>query len=170
MPEQSPKPNGVMALLSTLAHSTDKWVQLGTLGLIALSGFGNWLATWNSSDRNKQEIEVSRRVAWEGEQRIREDVRKQVADIHEWMRRSTEEFHQGNEDSAKNRKTLAGILDDIHASQANQTQMLKNQTALLEGQNAAMERDSRILAEINRALAPVTIERAYPSPTPRPKQ
>lgn len=157
----------MVAALSTLAQSSNRWVQLGTLGLIAFSGFGNWVATWNSSDRNKQEIEISRRVAWEGEQRIRDEVRKQVADIHEWMRNATAEFHQGNEDSAKNRKTLAGILDDIHASQANQIRMLQNQTTLLKGQNAAMENDSRILAEINRALAPVTIERAYPSPMPR---
>lgn len=112
MPD-SPKPNGMTAVLSALAQSANKWVQLGTLGLIGLTGFGNWAATWNSSDRNKQEIEISRRVAWEGEQRIRAEVIKQVADIHEWMRNATDEFHKGNEDSAYNRKTLAKLSDEL---------------------------------------------------------
>lgn len=105
--------NGLTGLLTMLAHSSNAWVQAGTLVLIAFSGLGNWVATWNSADRNKTEIEISRRVAWEGEQRIREDVRKQVADIHKWMSDATEEFHKGNADSAANRRMLAKLSDEV---------------------------------------------------------
>jgi hypothetical protein len=106
-------PNGALALLSTLAHSSDKWVQLGTLGLIGLSGFGNWVATWNSANQNRQEIEVSRRVNWEGQERVRAEVVRQIQEIHTWMRNATEEFHRGNEDSAANRKTLKELAEDM---------------------------------------------------------
>lgn len=103
---QTPDKNGLTSVLTTLASSGDNWVKLGTLGLVALSGFSNWVATWNSSDRNKQEIEVSRRVAYEGEQRIREDVRKQVAEIHMWLDQSKTEFHRSTDDAAANRRML----------------------------------------------------------------
>jgi hypothetical protein len=105
--------NGMMNLLSTLAQSTNKWVQLGTLGLIAFSGIGNWVATWNSADRNKAEIEISRRVAWEGEQRIRAEVIAQVHDMHDWMVQARNSFSQGNADSAENRKMLVKLTQDI---------------------------------------------------------
>jgi hypothetical protein len=98
--------NGISQLLSTLAQSGDKWVQFGILALVGLSGFGNWVATWNSGDRNRQEIEVSRRVAWEGQERLKEEVRRQVNDIHMWLREATQEFHKGNEDSAENNRLL----------------------------------------------------------------
>lgn len=108
-PEGQSKRNGALAALTSLAQSGHAWVQFGVIVLIGLSGLGNWIATWNSADRNKQEIEISRRVAWEGEQRIREDVRKQVAEMHRWMQEATEEFHRGNEDSAANRKMLEDL-------------------------------------------------------------
>jgi hypothetical protein len=112
--DPSSKPsNGALSLLSTLAHSTDKWVQLGTLGLIAFSGFGNWVATWNSANQNRQEIEVSRRVNWEGQERVRTEVVRQIQEIHTWMRNATEEFHKGNEDSAANRKMLKELAEDM---------------------------------------------------------
>lgn len=111
-PQQPAQPNAMGALL-TMASTGDNWVKLSTLGLIALSGFGNWMATWNSSDRNKQEIEVSRRVTWEGEQRIREDVRKQINDMHNWMEEAKQEFHKGNEDSASNRRMLQRLADKL---------------------------------------------------------
>jgi len=101
------------ALLNTLASTGDHWVKLGTLALVAVVGIGNWLATWNSSDRNKEEIEISRRVAWEGEQRIREDVRHQIDDIHTWMDQARAEFHKGNEDSANNRRMLQRLVDKL---------------------------------------------------------
>jgi|SRR6516165_12631460 len=104
-PPEQPK-NGAQKLLATLAQSGDKWVQFGILVLVGLSGFGNWAATWNSGDRNRQEIEISRRVAWEGQERLREEVRRQVNDIHMWLREATEEFHRGNADSAENNKML----------------------------------------------------------------
>ena len=93
-------------LLSTLAQSGHQWVQFAVLILVGLSGFGNWVATWNSGDRSRQEIEVSRRVAWEGQERLREEVRRQVNDIHMWLKEATDEFHRGNADSAENNKML----------------------------------------------------------------
>jgi hypothetical protein len=105
--------NGMMNLLSVLAQSTNKWVQLGTLVLIALSGFGNWVATWNSADRNKAEIEISRRVAWEGEQRIKAEVIRQVQDMHDWMEQAQTSFRQGNADSAENRRMLVKLTQDV---------------------------------------------------------
>jgi Flp pilus assembly protein TadB len=105
---------GITSVLTTLASSGNTWVQLATVGMIAFSGIGNWVATWNSADRNKQEIEVSRRVAWEGEQRIREDVRKQINDMHEWMDKAKEEFHRGNQDSASNRQILLKLTEQLN--------------------------------------------------------
>src|SRR5215831_15501129 len=93
-----PPPNGMSSVLTSLAHSTDRWVQLGTLALIAFSGLRNWVATWNSADRNKEEIEINRRVAAEGEARIRTEVIRQVQEIHGWLRESADEFHKDNED------------------------------------------------------------------------
>jgi hypothetical protein len=116
MPETPPNakpPNGMAALLSTLASSSDKWVQLGTLGLIGLSGFGNWIATWNSADRNKAEIEISRRDSWEGEQRIKAEVVRQVQEMHDWMERARTAFSQGNADSAENRKMLVKLTQEV---------------------------------------------------------
>src|SRR5215469_12501250 len=115
-PQPHKSSNGMVQLLTALAHSGDKWVQFGILLLVGLSGFGNWVATWNSADRNKQEIEVSRRVTWEGQERIRQEVFRQVAEIHRWMQEATEEFHKGNEDSASNRRTLAGVVRDMRDS------------------------------------------------------
>jgi Flp pilus assembly protein TadB len=105
---------GLSGVLTTLASSSHAWVQLATVGMIGLSGIGNWVATWNSADRNKTEIEISRRVAWEGEQRIREDVRKQINDMHEWMDQAKEEFHRGNQDSAANRQMLLKTIEQLN--------------------------------------------------------
>jgi Flp pilus assembly protein TadB len=116
MPETPPnaKPsNGMVSLLATLAQSTNKWVQLGTLALIGLSGLGNWMATWNSADRNKTEIEISRRVAWEGEQRIKAEVVRQIQEMHDWVDQARTAFSQGNADSAENRKMLSKLTQDV---------------------------------------------------------
>jgi hypothetical protein len=126
-------------LLTTLASSGSHWVQLGTVALVALSGLGNWAATWNSSDRNKQEIEVSRRVAWEGEQRIKQELVKQVAEIHEWMKAATVEFHQGNLDSAANRKTLGEFKEGLDAFEIRQLSALTNQEKILNNQTKILE-------------------------------
>lgn len=107
---------GIMTVLSTLASSGNTWVQLATVGLIAFSGFGNWVATWNSADRNKTEIEVSRRVSWEGEQRIKAEVVRQVQEMHDWVAQARAAFAQGNTDSAENRRMLIKLsqnVDDI---------------------------------------------------------
>jgi hypothetical protein len=112
MSEQQ-KPNGIAALLSTLAQSSSVWVQGGTLLLIGISGFGNWVATWNSADRNKTEIEVSRRVAWEGEQRIKAEVVRQVQEMHDWVAQARAAFAQGNTDSAENRRMLVKLSQNV---------------------------------------------------------
>jgi len=131
-------------VLTSLAQSTDKGVQFGTLALIALSGFGNWFATSNSGDRNRQEIEINRRIAWEGEERIRAELVRQVAEIHNWVRESADEFHKGNEDAAASRKMLVELvkIDEelektekrLVASLENQTRMLENQGQMLDNQ------------------------------------
>lgn len=163
---EAKKANGMAHVLASLATSGSAWVQLGTLALIGLSGLGNWIATWNSANENKAQIEINRRVAWEGEQRIRDDVRREIQEIHEWIRESKDDFEKGNRDSAANRKMLGGIVEEIHAGQENQTKLLENQTALLRGQKVVLENDAKILAEIARALSPLRSERAYPSPGP----
>jgi hypothetical protein len=139
MPEPTAEPakpggNGTANLLTTLAQSGNQWVQLATVGLVALSGVGNWVATWNSSDRNKQEIEISRRVAWEGEQRIREEVRRQIDDIHKWIQDSTDEFHKGNVDSAQNRRSLGEFKEELAAFEARQLAVLNNQNSIMANQ------------------------------------
>jgi hypothetical protein len=112
-PPNAKPPNGMVALLMTLAHSGDKWVQLGTLGLIAFSGVGNWVATWNSADRNKNEIEISRRATWEANERVRLEVIKQVSEIHDWIQQAKSAFAQGNTDSAENRRMLVKLTQDV---------------------------------------------------------
>jgi hypothetical protein len=103
---QAPKPNGPANVLSLLAQSPDKWVQLGTLALISLSGLGNWAATWNSSNQTKDEIS-------HGQERIRQEVIAQVRDIHQWVNDSKEEFHRANQDSASNKRLLIKLSDQI---------------------------------------------------------
>ena len=134
------KSNGTLVLLSTLAKSGHAWVQGGTLVLIALSGFGNWVATWNSADRNKAEIEVSRRVAWESEQRVKQELVTQVAEIHGWLKEAATEFHQGNIDSAWTRKTLAGITDELKDFEDRQKQELDGIKQVLRGRNEYFQR------------------------------
>ena len=149
------------SVLTSLAHSTDRWVQLGTLALIGLSGFGNWVATWNSADRNKEEIEINRRVAAEGEARIRAEVVRQVQDIHTWMREASDEFHKGNEDSAVTRKTLTELVHHLDyelgetekrltGSLDNQTHMLANQGQMLENQVNGLKSQEKLLHEIRQ--------------------
>src|SRR5215471_6528604 len=136
-PEKSS--NGVAHVLSTLAQSGHAWVQFGTLALIGLSGLGNWVATWNSADRNKSEIEINRRVAWEGEQRIKQEVLKQVSDIHQWMKEATDEFHSGNADSAQNKKMLTQFREDLDGFEARQLAVLQNQNSIMQSQTEILK-------------------------------
>lgn len=110
MPNQ--KPNGLVAL-SELARSGNAWVQFAVIVLIGFSGFGNWVATWKSADRNKDEIEVSRRANEQGQERIRQEVARQVAEIHKWLNDAQTEFHNGNADSAANRKMLDELKKEL---------------------------------------------------------
>lgn len=51
------KGNGLGGLLSTLASSGDKGIQLVILGLIAFTGGGNWWETRVGNELNAKEIE-----------------------------------------------------------------------------------------------------------------
>jgi hypothetical protein len=133
-PEKPANGNEKAKLLTTLAQSPNQWVQLATVGLVAMSGIGNWAATWNSSDRNKSEIEISRQVAFEGQQRIREEARRQIDDIHKWMGDALDEFHRGNADSAANRKILAKAQDQLVEFERRQTIALENQVQIVKTQ------------------------------------
>jgi hypothetical protein len=147
-PPNAKSPNGALALLSTLAQSTNKWVQLGTLALIAFSGIGNWLATWNSSNANRTEIEVNRRENSQGQERLRAEVARQVEEIHSWIRSSTEEFHKGNEDSAANRKLLNQLVkEDLDAFERRQNTSLNNQNQMMKNQSQMLENDSVLIRE-----------------------
>jgi hypothetical protein len=154
MPEPSPKPpNGIATVLSSLASSANHWVQFGTLGLIALSGIGNWIATWNSANVNKQEIEVSRRVNWEGQERVRAEVIRQVQEIHSWMQDATAEFHRGNADSASNRKMLNQLVrEDLENFERRQLVSLSNQNQIIQNQSKILENDSIMIREIHEIV------------------
>jgi|SRR5215472_2244248 len=153
-PNPQPKqPNGTAALLTTLAQSGNQWVQLGTLLCVGIAGIGNWVATWNSSDRNKQEIEISRRVNWESNEKVRQEVIKQVGDIHDWMRGATEEFHKGNEDSAANRRTLNQVMrEDLEGFERRQQAALDNQNRIMASQTKILENDAILLREIHTVV------------------
>jgi len=142
---QQTKANGMAALLTTLAQSPHQWVQLVTVALIAVTGIGNWVATWNSADRNKTEIEISRRVAAEGEQRIKAEFVRQVSEIHSWMHDATDEFHRGNADSAENRKMLAASQSELVEFERRQTLALDNQTKIIRTQNQILEEIHQIV-------------------------
>lgn len=129
----TPTPNGTAAAISTLASSSNMWVQMATVALVALSGFSNFAATWKSADRNKEEIV-------DGQNRIRNEVIKQVADIHQWIMDSQEEFHKGNTDTAANRKTLLQFKEEVEDFE-------RRQIKILDNQNALMAVDSKLLSE-----------------------
>jgi len=151
-PSPPPKQNGTAALLTTLAQSGNQWVQLGTLLCVGIAGIGNWAATWNSSDRNKQEIEISRRVNWESNERIRQEVIKQVGDIHDWMKGATDEFHKGNEDTAQNRKVLMQFKEDLEGFQKRQLAALANQQSILDNQSRILKELHDFVQERKKAL------------------
>jgi hypothetical protein len=160
MPESSPEapqsqkpPNGLVSVLSSLATSGNKWVQFGTLGLIGLSGVGNWVATWNSANQNRQEIEVSRRVNWEGQERVRAEVVRQIEEIHSWMQEATDEFHKGNADSAVNRKLLTKLMrDDLESYEQRQQAALDNQQKIMAAQSKILENDSTLIRETHKIV------------------
>jgi len=139
-PEPAKNGNGKQKILATLAASGDKWVQFGILVLVGLSGFGNWVATQSNADRNRNEIEENRRISSQELDRLREQIRQQVADIHRWLSDSTEEFHRGNADSAANRKMIGQIMrEDLQGFEDRQTKELENQTEILKYQNQILE-------------------------------
>jgi hypothetical protein len=137
------------SVLTTLAGSSHAWVQLATVALVAVSGFSNWFATNNSAARSQAELEMNRRATNESEARIKAEVARQVADIHSWLTQATDEFHQGNADSAANRKTL---LELVAAQQDNITQFETRVTALLTNQGSILKNQTELLQGQNRLL------------------
>ena len=152
MPTQ-PKTNS--AILSTLAGSSHSLVQLATVALVAASGLGNWFATNASSKANITEIELNRRVAAESETRLKAVLVQQVAEIHKWLNDSTAEFHQGNIDSAANRKTLLDLVasqqSNIDAFQTRVTALLANQSSMLKNQSDILATQSKVLDALHKA-------------------
>jgi len=123
-PASKPQPNGTAQLLTTLAQSGDKWIQFGILCLVGISGFGNWFATQNSGQQNLA-----------GQERIKQEVREQINDMHGWIednrrfiKESVDEFHRGNADSSANRKLLERIepkMDELLSTLQKHDQTLK---------------------------------------------
>jgi hypothetical protein len=126
MAENAKPPNGAAAILSTLAQSANKWVQLGTLAMVALSGIGNWLATWRSASENRHEIE-------KGQERVKAELVRQVEQMHTWMAEAADEFHKGNADSAANRKMLNELVkEDLDTFERRQQASLNNQNQIIQ--------------------------------------
>jgi hypothetical protein len=94
------------ALLSTLAQSSSKWVQLATVGLVAMSGLGNWLATNNNASETRIQVNVAREQAY----------------------RNLKDLHDALDDFEKRQKA---VLEGLQVSARNQQQMLDNQGRIL---------------------------------------
>jgi hypothetical protein len=114
--------NGPAAVLSTLARSADRWVQLATLALIGFSGFGNWLATQSTSKENLS-----------GQDRIRDEMRQKLDEVHRWIKTDIHDEVDAFEGRQKNGlNKINDGLDKQNQLMANQQQMLKNQAVMLE--------------------------------------
>jgi hypothetical protein len=101
MPEQNKT-----ALLTTLAQSSSQWVQLATVGLVAVSGLGNWLATNNNGGETRTQVAVAREQAF----------------------RDLRDLHNALDDFEKRQKA---VLEGLQLSARNQQQMLDNQGRIL---------------------------------------
>jgi hypothetical protein len=112
MSNDTPKPNGLSTLLSTLAHSGDKAIQFGILVLVGLSGLGNWLATNNNASETRAQVNVAREQAF----------------------RDLREMHDALDDFEKRQKA---VLEGLALSAKNQQQMLDNQGRILSEIRAA---------------------------------
>jgi hypothetical protein len=104
--EQAKPPNGVVTVLNSLATSTNKWVQLGTLGLIAFTGIGNWLST-------RHESEISRQINSEEQERTKAEVIREVREIHTWIQEAVNDA-----DSSANRRMLNELIQWKRKQQA----------------------------------------------------
>src|SRR4029077_2355640 len=142
--EVPPAPkNSNSAVLTTLASSSNMWVQLSTVALVAISGLGNWAATWTSADRNKQAIT-------EKADKIREEARKQLDDIHKWSIDSQDDFHKGNIDSSVNRRILSQMKDELSDFERRQLGVLGNQSTILENQNKILAEHHQIIEQLQK--------------------
>jgi hypothetical protein len=113
--------NGMQKLLHTLAQSGDKYVQFGILVLVTLSGIGNWFATQSTGNQNLQ-----------GQDRIRDEMRQKLDEIHRWVKSDLHEEVSGFE--SRQRSALDKLrlgLDQQSVMLANQQQMLQNQQQML---------------------------------------
>jgi len=135
-PPPGSKPNGASQLLTLLAQSGDKWIQFGVLVLVGISGLGNFVATQSAQNQNTA-----------GQDRIRLEVREQIAEMHkwisenrEWIKQSVDEFHKGNVDSGENRKTLEEFKSELAGFEKRQMAVLSNQTSIMNSQTAILEK------------------------------
>jgi hypothetical protein len=106
MSSDTPRPNGMSPLLTTLAQSGDKMIQFGILTLVGLSGLGNWLATNNNANETRTQVNVARDQAY----------------------RNIKELHDALDDFEKRQKA---VLDGVQISLKNQQQILDNQGRIL---------------------------------------
>src|ERR1700739_4050422 len=90
--------NGVVTLLTTLAHSGDKMIQCGILALVGLSGLGNWMATNNNASETRTQVNVAREQAF----------------------RDLRDLHNALDDFEKRQKA---VLEGLQISAPNQQQM-----------------------------------------------
>jgi hypothetical protein len=101
-----PKPNGLSALLTTLATSGDKMIQFGILVLVGLSGLGNWLATNNNAVETRSQVNEAREQAF-----------RNIKDLHDAL------------DDFESRQKA--VLDGLQVSLRNEGQLLDNQGRIL---------------------------------------
>jgi hypothetical protein len=106
MSNDTPKPNGMAALLTTLASSGDKMIQFGILVLVGLSGLGNWLATNNNANETRTQVNEAREQAF-----------RNIKDLHDAL------------DDFENRQKA--VLDGLQVSLRNEGQLLDNQGRIL---------------------------------------
>jgi hypothetical protein len=108
--------HNVTTLLTTLASSGDNWVKLGTLALVAFSGFGNWIATQHNGG------EINANGALLREQRAQ--LVKEVGQMHDQV---NDIYRQFDDVVERQKQDMTMIKESL----ANQTQMLKNQQQML---------------------------------------
>lgn len=132
---------GTSAVLTTLAQSPNQWVQLATVGLIALSGLGNWMATNQASDRSS-----------EGQREIRKEVREQIDDVHRWIGQNMDEFHRGNQNAESNRRMLESFNAELLDFERRQLSGLETQSVMLKNQQKILENDTLVLSEVHKIV------------------
>jgi phage-related tail protein len=110
MAPESPKENGKMALLTTLASSGDSWVKLGIMLMVGISGLGNFVATTKTSDDQRN---LTKQEAQEVKNEIH-DIYRKVDDLHGAL----DEFESRQKKMLQNQGQLlqsnSDVLSQLH--------------------------------------------------------